>query len=81
MSGLGMSLLNRGRTLTTFYPRGTSVVDTSWANFPAFSRVHDWMVLVNVEPSSDHRPILFRVGIGGHLSSALEPWGVFPDGP
>jgi len=44
MAGLGLFLLNCGWTPTTFHPRGVSVVDTSWANSLALSKVGAWSV-------------------------------------
>jgi len=66
MAGLGFSVLNEGGVSTTFHPRGTSAVDTSWANGRALREVRDWSVVMDAEVFSDHRPILIsldRIGL------------------
>jgi len=65
MAGLGFLLPNEGRVHTTFHPRGTSAVDTSWANKRACRLVGGWSVATNIEIFSDHWPII--IGLAGDV--------------
>jgi len=68
LAGLGFTLLNEGRAHTTFHPRGTSAVDTSWANERACRLIEKWSVATNVEIFSDHWPII--IGLVGDVGPA-----------
>jgi len=64
MAGFGFVLLNKRRVPTIFHPRGTSVVDTSWANGGALRLVRSWGVVMDAEVFSDHRSIV--IGLTGN---------------
>jgi len=85
-AGLGLTLLNRGRSLTTFHPRGESAVDTSWASPGVLGMVLDWRVVGEAEILSDHVPILIELGRdealqAGKGACAFPQVGARPFGP
>ncbi|XP_011688863.1 PREDICTED: uncharacterized protein LOC105450628 [Wasmannia auropunctata] len=57
----GLVLLNEGTIPTCVHPRGTSVMDVSWANPAAARLVRSWRVDAEAVNLSDHRNILIEL--------------------
>ncbi|CAK9834318.1 Putative 115 kDa protein in type-1 retrotransposable element R1DM [Anthophora retusa] len=70
---LELRLMNVGSVATCVRPRGSSIVDLTWASPAAARRVTGWRVAEEAETLSDHRYIVFSVS-----SAATRPGPVRP---
>ncbi|XP_046753073.1 uncharacterized protein LOC124416192 [Diprion similis] len=63
VASCGMRLRNAGKTATCVRPQGSSVVDLTWSSVNLGPVIYGWQVLKDQETLSDHRYILYSVGV------------------